>query len=380
VIRPGWGLERNRNGGSAVAAILALPAIAGKFGVRGGGYTMSNGDTRWTVTGDTAIGEPMPATRTVNMSEIARALATVRDPRIECLFVYNCNPVATAPDQRALVAELARDDVFVVVHEQVMTDTARLADVVLPATTFLEHRDLRRGYGTMRMFDSPAVIAPVGEARSNNELFGALIDRLGLARVGDARSDDELVARVLAASERGGDIARGLAAGVASPPDGERPIPFVDVFPGTPDRKIHLVPAALDREALGGLYVYKADPATATFPLALISPALATQISSTFGQLRGAPAALELSPADARARGIADGDPVRVWNAAGEVRCIARVSADVRAGVCVLPKGLWRKHTRNGLTANALVPVAFADLGGQAAYNDARVEVERGTS
>ena len=377
VIRAGWGLERNRNGGSAVAAVLAIPAVAGKLGVRGGGYTMSNGDARWTATPETAIGEEPTIVRHVNMSDLARALAELRDPRIECLFVYNANPAATAPAQRALIEQLAREDLFVVVHEQVWTDTAQLADVVLPATTFLEHRDLRRGYGTMRMYDSPAVAAPVGESRSNNQLFGALLERLGLVRPGDAMTDDELVARTFDKAERGRELRLQLAErGVAEPPDGPRPIPFAHVFPDTPDRKIHLVPEALDREA-DGLYVYKPDPETAEFPLALISPSLATQISSTFGQLRTAPATLELSPADANARGIASGDRVRVWNHGGEVRCVVKVSPDVRPGVCVLPKGLWRKHSRNGYTANALVPATFADLAGQAAYNDARVQVER---
>ncbi|HTR50431.1 MAG TPA: molybdopterin-dependent oxidoreductase [Kofleriaceae bacterium] len=378
VIRAGWGLERNRNGGSAVAAVLAVPAIAGKFGVRGGGYTMSNGDARWTIGSETAIGEEPSITRIVNMSDIARALAELRDPPIEMLFVYNANPVATAPAQRALVEQLAREDLFVVVHEQVWTDTAQLADVVLPATAFLEHRDLRRGYGTMRLFDSPAVVAPPGEARTNNQLFGALLERLGLVRAGDAMTDDELVAHTFAASGHGGAMRAQLAErGVAEPPEGTRPVLFVDALPGTPDRKIHLVPAALDRDCTGGLYVYKPDPETSEFPLALISPALATQISSTFGQLRSAPATLELSPADAAARGLANGDRIRVWNRAGEVRCIAKLSPDVRAGVCVLPKGLWRKHSRNGFTANALVPAEFADLAGQAAYNDARVQVAK---
>ncbi|HSK01451.1 MAG TPA: molybdopterin-dependent oxidoreductase [Kofleriaceae bacterium] len=378
VIRTGWGLERNRNGGGAVAAILALPAVYGKLGVRGGGYTMSNGDARWTVSADAAIGEPPPRTRVVNMSDLPGALRDLREPPIRCVFVYNCNPVATAPDQRGVIEQLSREDLFVVVHEQVMTDTARLADVVLPATAFLEHRDLRRGYGTMRMFDSPAACTPPGEARSNNALFGALLERLGLVREGDAMTDDELVARTFAASPQGGELAGQLAArGVAAPPGDPRPIAFADVFPDTPDGKIHLVPPALDRAAPGGLYAYRADPATAAFPLALISPALATQISSTFGQLRKAPGALEMAPADAAARGIADGDRVRIWNALGEVRCRVRISPDVRAGVCVLAKGLWRKHTENGLTANALIPAAFADLGGQAAYNDARVEVAR---
>jgi len=378
VIRLGYGLERNRNGGSAVAAVMALPAIAGKLGVRGGGFTMSNGDARWTLSAETAIGEPVPKARAINMSELGRVLRSVRDPKIECLFVYNCNPVATAPDQRAVIEQLLRDDLFVVVHEQVMTDTARLADVVLPATTFLEHRELRRGYGVMRLYDSPAVATPVGESRSNNQLFGALLGRLGLVRPGDAMTDDELVDRTFAASEHGGALRAQLARdGVAVPPDGTNPIPFVDVFPGTPDRKIQLVPEALDREAPDGLYTYRADPRTDDYPLALISPALATQISSTFGQLRKAPGQLELSPADAASRGVASGDRVRVWNASGEVECLARVASEVRAGVCVLAKGLWRRHTGNGYTANALIPPGLADLGGQAAFNDARVQVAK---
>ena len=254
-IRAGYGMERNRNGGSAIAAVLAIPAVAGKFGLRGGGYTMSNSDVAWRASAESTIAEPASGTRVVNMSLISTALRELRDPRIECMFVYNCNPVATAPDQRALVEEMSRDDLFVVVHEQVMTDTAELADVVLPATAFLEHRELRRGYGAMRMFDSPAVATPAGEARSNNQLFGALAARLGLVRAGDALTDEELVASAIGPELRG----QLAATGVASPPDIERLLPFVDVFPSTPDGRIQLVSAALDLEA-GGLYVYKPDP------------------------------------------------------------------------------------------------------------------------
>lgn len=378
VIRVGWGLERNRNGGSAAAAIMALPIVAGKFGVRGGGFTMSNGDARWSMSAETAIGEPPTGKRTINMSELVPALRGVRDPAIECLFVYNCNPVATVPDQRGVIAELSREDLFVVVHEQVMTDTARLADVVLPATTFLEHRELRRGYGTMRLYDSPAVAAPVGASWSNNQLFGALLERLELVQPGDAMTDDELVAATFAASPHGAELRGELAqTGVAAPPDGANLLPFVDVFPATPDRKVHLVPAALDRAAPRGLYGYQPDPRTDDYPLALISPALPTQISSMFGQLRKAPGELELSPADATARGLVTGDRVRVWNALGEVECKLKVASEVRDGVCVLAKGLWRRHTANGLTANALIPSGLADLGGQAAYNDARVQVAK---
>jgi hypothetical protein len=245
-----------------------------------------------------------------------------------------------------VIEQLSREDVFVVVHEQVMTDTARLADVVLPATAFLEHRELRRGYGTMRMFDSPAVVPPPGEARSNNQLFGALLERLGLVRDGDAMTDDALVAKTFAASPHGEALRVELQhRGVAFPPGGPRPLPFVDVFPDTPDGKIHLVPLALDREARG-LYTFRADPATAEFPLALISPALATQISSTFGQLRNAPAAIEVSVNDAAARDIRTGDRVRVWNAHGEVHCLATVSDELRDGVCLLPKGCGARHAQ----------------------------------
>jgi len=378
VIRVGWGLERNRNGGSAAAAVMALPAVAGKLGVRGGGFTMTNGDARWTLTRETAIAEPEPPTRTINMSQLGRALEATARPRIECVFVYNCNPVATMPDQRAVIAQLSRDDVFVVVHDQVMTDTARLADVVLPATAFLEHRELRRGYGTIRLFDSPAVATPAGESRSNNQVFGALLGRLGLVRPGDAMTDDELVAATFAASAHGAALQAQIARDqIAVPPGGANQIPFVDVFPDTPDHKIDLVPERLDREAPHGLYHYRPDPRSAAFPLALISPSLATQISSTFGQLRTAPAQLELSPGDAAARGLVSGDLVRVWNDRGEVVCLAKVASEVRDGVCVLAKGLWRRHTANGYTANALISQDLADLGGQATYNDARVQVAK---
>ena len=183
---------------------------------------------------------------------------------------------------------------------------------------------------------------------------------------------------MFASAPVGAEYKRQLAEhGVAIPSSGSNPVPFVDVFPGTPDRKIDLVPAKLDAQAPGGLYTYRPDPGTDEFPLALISPALATQISSYFGQLRTAPGAVSISKTDAAARGISDGDPVRVWNRRGEVVCTARIDSETRDGVLVLAKGLWRKHTSNGFTANALIPPTTADLGGQAAFNDARVQIAK---
>lgn len=377
-IRIGYGPERNRNGGSAIAAIMAIAAVGGKFGVRGGGFTMSNGDSaRWRVTPEAAINEAPTSVRHVNMGNLASALATLSDPPIQAVFVYNCNPAATAPDQAAVLEQLRRDDVFVVCHDQVWTDTAKLADVVLPSTAFLEHREVSRGYGTMRLYDSRPVATPPGEARSNNQVFGALLERMGLAKPGEPTTDDELVAAIFASHPAGAELRTQLdERGIAVPSVGAHPIPFVDVFPSHPDRKIHLVPGPLDREA-NGLYIYKPDPRTDEFPLALISPALATQISSTFGQLRTAPGQLEMSAADAAARGIATGDAVRIWNARGEFRCTAKITSELQPGVCLLPKGLWHKHMQNGRTANVVIPEGFADLGGQVAWNDARVDVAR---
>ncbi len=376
VIRAGWGLERNRNGGSAVAAVLALPAVAGKFGVRGGGYTMSNGDAAWAVGPEPGIAEPEPASRAINMSLLGEALASAAPP-VEVLFVYNCNPASTAPDQAAVLRGLARDDLFTVVHEQVFTDTCRWADVVLPATAFLEHREIRRGYGAMRLYDRPAAAKAPGQARSNHDLFGELIDRMGLARDGDPRTEDEIAAAIFGAADDGARLRRELDLhGVATPP-AAAPLLFVDVVPALPDGKVDLCPAALDAASTHGLYHYQPDPGSARFPLALISPAIAQQISSTFGQLRRAPAAVELSPDDAKARAIADGAAVRIWNDLGEVVCKAKVSPHVRPGVLVLAKGLWRHHTANGATSNRLIPQGLADLGGGPVYNDSRVEIAR---
>jgi anaerobic selenocysteine-containing dehydrogenase len=377
VLRCGWGPERNRNGGSAIAAILALPAVAGKFGVRGGGFTMSNGGP-WGIQRDAAAAAPEPRTRAVNMSQLGRALGPDMDPPIGLLFVYNCNPLATAPNQRAVRSGLLREDLFTIVSEQVMTDTARYADLLLPATTFLEHRELRRGYGAMRMFDARPAVAPVGEARPNYEVFAELLRRLDLAHPDDPVTPDALVAATIERSVDPRAITGELAQqGMASLPGGTTPIQFVDSFPSTPDHKIALVPAHLDAEAPAGLHGYSPDPATEDHPLALISPARSRTISSTFGQLLKAQTPLEIHPDDAGARGITDGALVRVWNDLGEVHCQARWSTTMRPGVVCLPKGLWPQHTVNGATANALVPESLSDLGGGACYNDARVQVAR---
>jgi anaerobic selenocysteine-containing dehydrogenase len=151
----------------------------------------------------------------------------------------------------------------------------------------------------------------------------------------------------------------------------------VDVFPNTPDRKGDLFPTALDKQAPLGLYGYQPDPASAEYPLALISPASERTISSTLGELPRPEVKLLMHPADASSRNLTDGDEVRVFNALGEVRCTVQIGAWVRPGTIVLPKGLWRNQTMNGNTGTTLVPDSLTDLGGGACFNDARVEVAR---
>jgi anaerobic selenocysteine-containing dehydrogenase len=377
VVRCGWGLERNRNGGSAVAAVLALPAVAGKFGVRGGGYTMSNSGV-YGIDGTRSIGEAEPKTRVINMNLLGRDLLDRDDPPIKALFVYNNNGLATLPNQEAVRRGLMRDDLFTVVFDQVMTDTALLADLVLPATTFLEHDELARGYGAYGVNRIRPVIDRVGESRSNIEVFSELCRRTGVARTGDVEDAGVLIETILDGHPMGEAGRRRLENGeIVYPSWGSAPVQMIDERPRTSDGKIHLVPEHLDAEAPGGLYSYRDDPATAEHPLALISPNTGKTISSTFGQLRRGQVPVEIHREDAAERGIAGGDKVRIWNGYGEVRCLARVSDAVRPGVLSLPKGLWSHNTLNGATSNALSPDTLTDIGGGACFNDARVQVER---
>ena len=375
VIRCGWGLERNRNGGNAALAVLALPAVAGKFGVRGGGYSMSD-SAAWNLSPETWIDTPEPETRIVNMNHLGRALLEYRDPPIQMLFVYNCNPVATMPNQNRVLEGLARDDLFTVVFEQVMTDTAKLADVVLPATTFLESYDVVQSYGSSTLQLVRPAIEAVGDARPNVEVFEDLAARLGLDVSQDQSSDTEALLRLANALPR--EARRDLMdTGIATGAGGGSPVQLVDVFPRTPDGKVQLFPEELDRESPEGLYRYRINTAPSEYPLTLISPATEKTISSTLGELRTLIASLQMHPDDADARGISTGDAVRIFNALGEVQCRVTCNADMRRGTVGLPKGLWRRSTFNGSTANALVSDDLTDIGGGAVFNDARVDESR---
>ena len=371
LVRCGWGLERNRNGGAAAAAVLALPAVAGKFGVRGGGFSMSN---------STALGikatawmndVPEPQTRVVNMNHLGRALLEYSDPPVDLLFVYNCNPLATMPDQNRVLQGLQRNDLFTVVFDQVFTDTARYADVLLPATTFLENYDIAKAYGSIALHLVRPAIEPVGESRSNPEVFSELAERVG---VGTAEEEIDTLMRVVGRlpDQIGSEL---MDRGTITPPYGGAPVQFVDVFPLTSDGKVHLCPPELDAQAPGGFYSYRDDPATDRYPLALISPASEKTVSSMLGELRERAGVLQMHPQDAAARGLSTDDPVRVFNEQGEVQVPVALNKDIRPGTVSLSKGLWRKSTYNGSTANALVPDTLTDVAGGACFNDARVEV-----
>jgi anaerobic selenocysteine-containing dehydrogenase len=372
LVRCGWGQERNRNGGNSSLAILALPAVGGKFGVRGGGYAMSNTEA-WGIQ-RTWIGAPEPSTRRVNMNQLGRVL-TEGDPPVNVLFVYNSNAAATSPDQRRILRGLERDDLFTVVFDQVMTDTAHYADVLLPATTFLEGYDIPRAYGPIGLRLARPVIEAVGEARSNADVFGELSRLLETRQEADPVGEIEEMLDVFAKMPAAiGEALRDH--GAAVPPYEGRPVQFVDVMPRTTDGIVDLFPASLDRESPAGLYTYRPDPATEQFPLALISPASERTISSTLSELPRPEVRLLMHPSDAAARHLDDGAAVRIFNALGEVRCNLQIGSWIRPGTVSLPKGLWRRHTANGYTANALVPDTLTDLGGGACFNDARVQVE----
>ena len=375
VIRCGWGLERNRNGGNAAMAVLALPTIAGKFQVRGGGFSMSNSGALG-LSNSSWISAPEPNTRVVNMNQLGRSLSDCENPPIKALFVYNCNPVVTLPHQNLLLQELKRDDLFVVVFDQVMTDTAKWADVVLPATTFLEQYDVARSYGLGTLELVQPVIEAVGEARPNVEIFAELSRLLDVDCPPALLSDPEALMHVVGSV--GAPLKdQLLSKGHAEPEWGLAPVQFVDVFPRTTDRKVNLFPQALELEAPHGLYRFQPEVKDSDYPLVLVSPATDKTITSTLGELRPRLASLQIHPDDAEARDLATGDTARMFNAIGEVHCPIQINPGMKPGVVSLPKGLWQKSTMNGSTANALVPDSLTDLGGGACFNDTRVQITR---
>jgi anaerobic selenocysteine-containing dehydrogenase len=372
VLRCGWGLERNRNGGQAVAAILAMPALLGKFGKRGGGYTMSNSGSYRVDEGKLADAAPSQA-RELNMSLLGKILLEEQSPPVKAIFVYNCNPVATMPNQNAVIRGLQREDLFTVVFEQVMTDTAVYADILLPAVTFLEQKEIKKAYGSYALQYLEPVIAPLGEAKPNEEVFAML----GRAMDWNDRAFNETTEDYLrrAVNAIGGmgeldfETLRSQRIAFFDFP-GQAPIQFDTVLPWTDDRKVHLAPSVLGKNP----FEYLENHAEG-YPLTLISPATDKTISSMLGEFNLPEFFVTVHPLDARMRSLKNGDRTRVFNQYGEVHCRAKVSEAVRPGVVSMPKGAWRKASANGQTATALAPDTLSTVGGGACFNDARVEV-----
>ncbi|HEY7491020.1 MAG TPA: molybdopterin-dependent oxidoreductase [Candidatus Tectomicrobia bacterium] len=380
VLCPGNGPERNRNGGSGLRAVFALPALAGKFGVLGGGL-LQGASSAFPKTPARLQGEEFipPNTRTLNIVTIGRDLCDATlEPPIKGLFIYNHNPLIVHPDQNTMRRGLLRDDLFTVVCDIVLTDSAPYADIVLPACSHFEYADLYPAYGHHFLQRAEPVIPPVGEALPNTEIFRRLAWRFGFTEPAFQASDAALMDEALALDDPRlqGRRPSQLPLEQAMPMtfnDGEA-ILFQTTFPQTPSGKIELQSSYLERAYGCPLPTYR--PLASAYPLTLLTPASDQRTTSTFGSLRYSNEAwLEMHPQDATDRHLTEGMLVRVWNDLGEVHLRLRLTADVRPGVVCSYKGAWLRTSDNGQTVSALAPSHYADLNDGACFNDARVEV-----
>jgi anaerobic selenocysteine-containing dehydrogenase len=371
LLRLGVGAQRHLEAPLAYRTIACLPALVGAWRHRGGGCSYIPTATAASVPSAVLDGAELRTgspPRQVNMSQLGSAL-TELDPPVRALVVWSSNPAQVAPDQERVLAGLRRDDLHTVVIEQFMTDTARHADVVLPATTQLEHLDAVFSWGHHYFTLNEPAIAPVGEARPTTEAFRLLAARLGFDDPLFAETDEELLERLLADAPVSLEQLR--ARGWQKIDFGQGPVPHAEGGFGTETGKLDLrVPAF-------------APPAEALGPggLALITPKTHLFLNSTFPNQRRQHSAqpepfVVIHPADAESRGIADGALVRGFNARGSFRCRARVSDDTRPGVAVAPMGWWSEDYVDGVGAQATTSQRLTELGAAPTFNDNRVELE----
>ncbi|MHB1423977.1 MAG: molybdopterin-containing oxidoreductase family protein [Gemmataceae bacterium] len=389
------GINRNRNGGQNVRAICALPALTGQYGVKGGGLAYSTSDyMKWD---DEAINHwrdcPSP-TRSVNMNRLGRALlGEVRDPPIRSLYVFGSNPAASSPDAGRIVEGLRRPDLFTVVHELFLTDTADYADIVLPATSQLEQTDLHKAYGTSLLTYNRPAIAPRGECKSDWEVMGMLAAALGFAEPWLHQSADEAIEEILAATAeklptlRGITLSRLKAEG-AVPVHLDDPTPFSGGRFPTPSGKVELFSQVFADQGIDPLPGRFADDeddggeaGRSSEALLLLTPAAHHFVSSSLanqpGLLKNAGTPfVEIHPDDAARRGIHNGESVLVYNGRGSCRLRAVVTAAARPGVVVSPKGRWAKLD-GGSNVNWTTSDALGDMGGQSTFHSNRVWVRR---
>lgn len=369
VIRLNYGVQRSQRGGRAVRAISLLPALTGAWEERGGGFQLTTSGAFQVNRAALERPDLGPPARTVNMTLLGRALTELADPPVKALVAYNSNPAAIAPNQQAVLAGLRRPDLFTVVIDHFLNDTARFADIVLPATTFLEHADLYFAYGHYYLqMARPAVPAP-GECKPNTEIFRLLARRMGFTDPCFDDTDDDLIRQAL-------DTDSPYLAGVTLERlERERfvrlnipELPMAGVKPNLDGEPLDYEPPVESR--LGKEF----DP---RFPLELVSSKAHAGLNSSFGMLERVQAesgVLEIHPEDAAARGIADGMAVEVYNARGAVRLRARVGPFVRPGVVRAPSGRWLSAT-GGVNVNALIADRLTDIGGGPTFYNCLVEV-----
>ena len=401
-IRLNYGIQRSVNGGTAARAVAMLPCIIGAWKQRGGGLQFSTSGSFAFNSNALRMPELMQASplgrdaRTINMAQLGDALTHVSDPPVKALFVYNSNPGAIAPNQTDVLRGLRRDDLFTVVHEQFFTDTADYADILLPATTFLEHKDVQGAYGHHFAQVSQQAIAPVGEARSNVWMFSKLAQRMGFTEPCFHDTEDDLIDQALTTDhpwmkgitrerlEQAGHIRLQFAE------EGEPYLPFSgDGWCKTPSGKAEFYSEALAARGQSALPVFipneesRHTPGAKPFPLEMLARKADNYMNSTFANLPGhqqmeakTNGMLEMHPSDATARGIQTGDAVEVFNGRGRVRLHAKVNGSVPAGVVAGRLG-WNKLSADGHGINALTSERLTDIGGGATFYSTLVDVRR---
>ncbi len=386
LIRANYGLQRVRGGGMAVRNIACLPALVGAFRDAAGGIFLSTGgnfrvDQRALSRPDLLVGR---TPRTINMSTIGHALLDQTSP-VRALIVYNSNPVAVAPDSARVARGFAREDLFTVVLEHFQTDTADYADIVLPATTQLEHLDVVKPYGHYYMVANNPAIKPLGEAKPNTEIFRLLAKAMGYTDPCFADSD-EAIAQSAVADDWDFDSVRATGWKRIGAPLGTAR--FANGGFDTPSGKVEFVSAravALGVDALPDYIAPREDTRSAAaqrFPLAMISPPARNFLNSSFVNVQslrdteGEPW-LDIHPDDAAARAVMPDSYVRVFNDRGSLELRARVTDRARPGVVVALSVWWKKLSRDGKNANELTPSdALTDLGRAPLFYDCLVQVE----
>jgi anaerobic selenocysteine-containing dehydrogenase len=405
LIRLNYGLQRHRGGGMAVRTICCLPAVIGAWRRAGGGALLST--SKLYPFNTDALQRPdltPPGTRTINMVQLAEALlGELPDPPVRALYVYNANPAAVCPDQVRVLRGLAREDLFTVVHEQFQTDTADYADVLLPATTQLEHFDIHGSYGHLYVQVNEPAIAPLHEAKSNTDVFRLLAKRMGFEDQLFQVSDETLAAQALNGSSttRDGRSERRsstlhdinldrLRAGPARLNLPRDYAPFANGNFPTSSGKCELYSAQLAVRGLDPLPTYTPpweDPQTrpelaAKYPLQMICPPVPSFLNSSFvnvdslRQQAGEPT-VEIHPQDAAAREIESSQWVRVFNDRGSFQARAVVAESVKPGVVVSQGIWWTRYTPDGVNCNTTTSTALTDFGGGATFFDNLVEVAR---